>query len=195
MVIKDAKHALVVGGTGMLRGAVLALAESGWSVTVMARSQRRLHQLVEEVQQRGYKGAIHPVVTDYTLEKEWLEDCERAKEAYGLFQCVIAWIHGPAVHAPLQLARWLEQSESPSQFYHVIGSSGADPTVDQVGRRAPFQKLQRVSYHEVVLGFIDEGSYSRWLTHEEISSGVLHALETSEKQVIVGSVRPWTKRP
>jgi len=46
-------HRLFIGGTGMLRGTVLALAQSGDVVSVVARSSERLDSFVSEAARAG----------------------------------------------------------------------------------------------------------------------------------------------
>jgi len=81
-------HALVVGGTGMLRGVCLQLARNGWTVSVIARDERRLQALTDES-----GGGITPMPLDYrdpaTLSAAI---CARIA-AIGPISLVIAWIH------------------------------------------------------------------------------------------------------
>ena len=52
-----------------------------------------------------------------------------------------------------------------------------------------------VAYRQVILGFQIEGERSRWLTHGEISQGVLQAIADDAEYHVVGVVRPWERRP
>jgi hypothetical protein len=45
------------------------------------------------------------------------------------------------------------------------------------------------------LGFVLEGNHSRWLTHAEISGGVIHSIQTQSKRHVVGTLTPWYRRP
>ena len=45
-----------------------------------------------------------------------------------------------------------------------------------------------MSHHLIVSG-------TRWLTHAEISSGVLNAITLGTPRHIVGMIRPWNQRP
>jgi hypothetical protein len=40
-----------------------------------------------------------------------------------------------------------------------------------------------------------EGDVSRWLTHEEISKGIISAIHQDRKKTIIGTLYPWDKRP
>ena len=37
--------------------------------------------------------------------------------------------------------------------------------------------------------------HSRWLTDEEISSGVLKAIEEDKERFVIGVTEPWSKKP
>ena len=52
-----------------------------------------------------------------------------------------------------------------------------------------------IQYRQVILGFVIEGGRSRWLTHAEISGGVLDAVRNDRLFSIVGTVEPWSLRP
>ncbi|WP_277674545.1 hypothetical protein [Piscibacillus halophilus] len=51
------------------------------------------------------------------------------------------------------------------------------------------------TYHQVQLGFILETGYSRWLTNQEISKGVIEAFKLKQPTYIVGQLEPWDQRP
>ena len=53
----------------------------------------------------------------------------------------------------------------------------------------------QLHYRRVILGFVVEGGKSRWLTHEEISGGVIEAVQKDAERYIVGTVEPWSMRP
>ena len=60
---------------------------------------------------------------------------------------------------------------------------------------AEFAAGRRLPETDLALGFQLEGERSRWLTHEEISSGIIEALERQASRSIVGVVEPWEMRP
>jgi hypothetical protein len=47
----------------------------------------------------------------------------------------------------------------------------------------------------VVLGFVVENGKSRWLGGDEISSGVLAAIQSGEPLKVVGTLEPWGAKP
>ena len=75
------------------------------------------------------------------------------------------------------------------------GSAAADPAMPERSMQRVFENHSSVNYQEVILGFMREGLHSRWLDHEEITEGILHAAKTGEIRSIVGIVRPWSERP
>lgn len=56
-------------------------------------------------------------------------------------------------------------------------------------------KYPTIRYHQVILGFVRQGNRSRWLTDAEISAGVIAALQSDQRDSIVGIVEPWPLRP
>lgn len=48
---------------------------------------------------------------------------------------------------------------------------------------------------QVILGFVIVDDGSRWLTHEEISGGVIEAMQSDRGRSVVGAMEPWEERP
>ena len=51
------------------------------------------------------------------------------------------------------------------------------------------------NYRKVFLGFIIENEHSRWLTHDEISSGVIFQIHSDQSSGIIGQIEPYELRP
>lgn len=186
-------HAIVVGGTGMLRAATLGIAGRGFAVSVVARSARRLSALVEEAASRG--GVVWPVCVDYRFADAFAYGLEAAVRTAGPPSLAVVWAHAVAPDAPLAVAQAIDDAGAPADFYHVLGSAVADPSAPNDERVRAFREFPRIAYHEVILGFVRQARASRWLTEAEISAGVLQAVDTGALQTVVGVVEPWEARP
>lgn len=183
-------HALVVGGTGMLKGVSLALAQQGHQVTVLARTLSNLDELVKES-----NGVIEPLKVNYCDTDALNRVLKQSVQQRGRFDLAVVWIHSTAPQAPFEVAEWVGDDEKMGHYFHVLGSSAADPS-NTNQERLKWQSLASTFiYHEVILGFKVESNRSRWLTHEEISNGVLEAIEAKQERFIVGQVEPWSARP
>jgi hypothetical protein len=58
-----------------------------------------------------------------------------------------------------------------------------------------FNENKNYEYHQIHLGFVIDGNKSRWLTHQEISDGVIRCIRMNTRKLIVGTLTPWDKRP
>lgn len=183
------RHALVVGGTGMLRAASIAIANRSYEITSVARTRRSLSAL---------DSAIPPETTHHALSLDWsdpeafLRAIEHHLSDTAPPDLVVAWVHDDEL--TLRLAP-LVGSDRPRRFFHVIGSGGKDPSIVARSLREEFEAPPNVSYHQVILGFERSSGRSRWLTNDEISAGVLEAIERERTQFVVGTVEPWSARP
>ncbi|WP_281285907.1 short-chain dehydrogenase [Melghirimyces algeriensis] len=184
---------IVVGGTGMLRDVSVYLTQKGCNVTVIARNQKRLNTLVEE--SGSVEGCIHPVQVDYRDDHLFIHQVEKAISTYGPIRMAVVWIHSTAPQAPYQLASLLNETTPSCDYFHVLGSSVADPSQQDGRRKKQFMQYPHIQYHEVILGFVVEKNGSRWLTNKEISQGVIRAIQSNQKQTVVGTVDPWSKKP
>ncbi|HYF80666.1 MAG TPA: short-chain dehydrogenase [Symbiobacteriaceae bacterium] len=189
----DRRHALVVGGTGMLRDVTLDLVRQGFTVSVVARSGSRLADLSRAA--ADLPGRIHPMALDYRDTAALALSLSAAVAEHGPIETAVIWIHSTAPDAPLTVARAVGGAGRPCALFHVLGSAAADPSRPNPGRRAQFEALSNLRYHEVILGFQIGPFGSRWLTDVEISEGVLNAMRSGAVRSIVGVVEPWESRP
>jgi molybdopterin-guanine dinucleotide biosynthesis protein A len=150
-------HALVIGGTGMLTGVTHALAGRGHAVTVVARRAIELEPKMSFV------------AVDYRDTAVLKRGLEQAVAACGSIDLAVAWIHTDAPDAPGAVA----------------GAVAPGGRVVQVfGNRVwPLDPVPlHVAYRQVLLGSLD----GRWLTHDEISAGVLAAIDADRPIFAVG---------
>lgn len=182
------KHALVVGGTGMLAGVTRYLASLSDRVTLVARRPERVS---------GER--IAPLAVDYNDLMALRAGLQAAGSAGGPFDLAVVWLSDadPGVLEAILAAG------APRRLLVVRGSRAADPERDRgvLGERLsghrylPLLAEPSCEYGEVILGWVAEEGPSRWLTHEEIASGVIGAIEVGRPETVVGVVRPWSARP
>lgn len=187
------QHALVVGGTGMLAGVSLGLAARGYAVAVIARNRARLAYLEER--SAGMPGGIYPLPLDYRHSATLRAALDQHQRDRGPVELAICWIHSVAPEAAFIVADAVARNENQCRFFHVLGSAGADPLKLPADQPAGLASHPGLIYRQIILGFVREGSSSRWLSDDEISAGVLDAIELDAKLQIVGTVMPWESRP
>ncbi len=152
------QHALVVGGTGMLALATRALAERGHPVTSIARRPAALGQ------------GVVSVPLDYRDSEALARALSDAIRIRGPAELAVCWIHTDAPEAPGAIAEALAPG---ARFVQVFGT-----------RVWPLEGVPvHVAHRQVLLGSVD----GRWLTHEEISAGVLAAVDADLPAWVVGS--------
>lgn len=181
-------HALVVGGTGMLFGLSVELARRFRALTVVARRASRLAALGDAI---GAMGTLNPVALDWHDDQALAAALRAAQDAHGPIDLAVCWIHGSAPRAP----RLVAERIAPARFVHVVGSAAGDPARVGDARRDAVASVPGIDYRQVILGFVLEGERSRWLTDAEIARGTLAALESEEDPRVVGTIRPWSRRP
>ncbi|MBN6204974.1 SDR family NAD(P)-dependent oxidoreductase [Ralstonia pickettii] len=181
------KHALVIGGTGMLSGVSLWLLAQGYHVSVIARNADRMKNLIE---QTNLKGNITPILVDYKRNEELQEKVQATIEQNGSIDMVVAWVHSTAPEALEIIAKEVSSSEKIWELFHVLGSS---TDVNKIKKRVTMS--EDCLYHQIRLGFVIEDNCSRWLTNKEISDGVIASIEERSKIRTVGQIEPWEKRP
>lgn len=172
-------HILIIGGTGMLAGAALHLAGVGHRVSIIGRSKEKFDLL-----QAQTEFPIYPLLADYREEGVY-DLVQHAIAARSFFDVIINWC--PEFHVLERIAGLNAKAEA-CTVLQVKGSRRffSDEAVVLPGN---------CRSSEVFLGYILERDESRWLTHEEISLGVIDALVKEKKRSIIGQIEPYRKRP
>ncbi|HDX9629971.1 TPA: short-chain dehydrogenase [Bacillus cereus] len=178
-------HALVIGGTGMLKRVSMWLCEQGLHVSIIGRDEVKLENVKRE---SAAPESITCLSLDYHNDDDIKLAIKSTIERNGPITLVIAWIHASAKGTLSLICRELDLSSEICNVFHILGSEAS---------RMPAQRIggTRCSYHTIILGFILEDTYGRWLTHEEISDGVIKGIESKCDEWIVGRVEPWELRP
>jgi hypothetical protein len=188
-----AGHALVVGGTGMLRGVCLELAARGWVVSVLARRHSGLGLLAAEVRDLAAHegmggGSINPLPADYEDSGMLAARIRSARAAHGAISLALCWIHSTAPDAFDLVTELLSNPRRPCRVFRVVGS-GYEPQPENEGRTQEPGHTEGVLVRRVVLGSVREGQGRRWLTHEEIARGVIGAIDRDEARCVIGDAR------
>ncbi|MBS4209461.1 short-chain dehydrogenase [Bacillus sp. FJAT-50079] len=180
------KHALIVGGTGMLANVSHWLVANGYHVSVIGRNQVRMEKFLERIDSKE----VTPIIVDYINEKELRERLQQSIRLNHPINLVVAWIHTIAPDALKAICHEVSLYHYEWSLFHVLGSSSNIEDIKQKTAVPPF-----CQYHQIQLGFINEGNQSRWLTHQEISNGVIEAIQQKKSVHTVGVIEPWEKRP
>lgn len=174
---------LVIGGTGMLRPAVHELVDRGQTVVVASRRPERA------APPGPGQGRFVPVVATWQ-EPVALVDSIIAATGGRSVTVAVVWVHSPY---RIAVMHELDRVVAPGALVlQVWGSAGEDP---RNVRAAELVRLPGRSMRDVILGYAGEAGASRWLTHTEISEGVLGALDLPETDQVIGQLDPWDERP
>ena len=162
------KRALIIGGTGMLAET------SRWIATQAAQTvlaARHPEGLAAEI------GGV-PWVMD------WQDQCSGLSTLVSMpeFDLVLAWLH----QSGLWLAEHLQSKVAMGgRFVHVHSSAAAKPEV--FARRAVPPRAG-IHSQNIILGRQLENGHSRWLTTDEINTGILNALQNPpETRILIGT--------
>jgi NADP-dependent 3-hydroxy acid dehydrogenase YdfG len=166
-------HVLVIGGSGMLAEAVEWLISEGNHVSVVGRTEQKMEKLLK------YE-SVTPVYVDYH-DNALLEEAVQSAAKQDEIDMVIAWIHSSAEGALHKVMAVVAEHTKKVQIFHVLGSS-AHPEAVKNKMMVP----QNCEYYQIQLGSVMEKGQHRWLTHEEISNGIIEAVKSQEKMFIVG---------
>lgn len=181
------RHALVIGGTGMLASTSLWLVSQGYQVSIIGRNPFRMESLISKSIDQT---AITPILVDYSDEVILKEKLKLVIQKNGPIELVIAWIHSYARNTLDTISQEVSNQTEGWRLFHVLGSS---KDLDEIKKEVNVP--DSCQYRQVQLGFILESGRSRWLTNEEISQGVIDSVQNDRLRHTVGTIEPWEKRP
>lgn len=178
-------HALVIGGTGMLKKVSVWLYNQGFYVSVIGRDRDRLEGVKHAC---NAPGNVTCISLDYHDSDILKQSIKGAIKQNGPITLVIAWIHTTAKKALQVICEEIELHSKSYGLFHILGSSASQLERQKIGSSS-------CDYHRILLGFILQGEHSRWLTHEEIAEGVIAGIQSKQSDCIIGTLEPWELRP
>ena len=180
------RHALVIGGTGMLREVCLWLERQDYQVSVVGRNTEKMRHLLNKA---SNPRQFTPLFVDYQNIGQLRKQIAKTIEKNGPIELVVAWIHSHAKEA-ISSINEVVNDRGKWELFHVLGSS---TNLEEIKKGIPVN--DHCSYHQIQLGFVIEKEFSRWLTHDEISNGVVKAIQEKVPKLTIGQIEPWDKRP
>ena len=166
----------------MLRKTSLHFVAKGGTTFVLSRNMN--NSLTTLVGESG--GFVIPVEVDYSDRARLKQTLEKTFLSSGYPDTVIAWIHSHAAEAHFTIAKLLEEHGQPFDYYEIHGYTDRDIQQHYSSLKERFNSLVFTEYHLIQLGYEIEDGIRRWLTNEEISTGVIEAVEKAENVYIVG---------
>ena len=160
------KNALVIGGTGMLREVSLYLAKKDYVCAVVARSEETLKELVKK------QDGIKAIKSDYTKSESFKHSLRKNIEEHGSFKTVIAWIHGDYLKVLDNVIPLLNEENESLKIHLVLGSKAK-----ALQAKAGLSHYPFVDSYIIQLGYKIDNGNKRWLSHKEISMGVIESIE------------------
>jgi NAD(P)-dependent dehydrogenase (short-subunit alcohol dehydrogenase family) len=193
------RTALVLGGTGMLKGCADELLAQGWQVVLPSR---RPDGVLGRAAKAALRGRDHvPHVTEgqgsrVAVAADWARPVELAERVREVLErpadLLVAWVHASYRDSVLRAVAPLLAPHAPVVEVHDSGSINAVEGV-------PDPALDGHPTQQVVLGFVRHGGSTRWLSHEEASVGVLEAVHRAldgrpPSVHQVGEIDTWVMR-
>lgn len=178
-------NVMVFGGTGMLSAATQWIIQRARHTTVTGRNEHRLRQLKEG--DPGERASFHQL--DYRDTAALKSLLSSTVSRHGSVDLVLSWIHSTAPEALPTIASEVSEASPQWRLIHIKGSANDDAAI-----RARPETPSNCQYREVLLGYRRTDRGSRWLTDEEISAGVVTAIQQNADTTI-GQLDPWSERP
>lgn len=132
---------------------------------------------------------IFHIKADYTKPEEFLKIIKDNFKNKDFPERIVLWIHSTGDEAVSLLLNYIISNHPKTKIFHIKGSGNFNPS------KAGNIIISNVNYFEIILGFILRNDTSRWLTNEEISSGVVEAIESEKKNFTIGIAEPWELHP
>lgn len=181
------EHVIIFGGTGMLAGATKWLMENADCISITGRDERKFNELKTSSNDNDHRF----VTLDYSNNEDLKKFLNESIQENGPIDMVVSWIHSTASDAiPIIFEEIYRKQKDQWRFIHIKGSSHDLSSIEN-----EFMVPENCIYRQILLGFKVENDISRWLSHDEISNGVIAAIQHDDKKSIIGVLDPWENRP
>ncbi|KMJ57266.1 hypothetical protein AB685_17870 [Bacillus sp. LL01] len=180
------KHALVIGGTGMLAEVCLWLTVQDYHVSVIGRNPHKMSALTDKAE----NGKITALLVDYKEVDKLDSLLHQTIQHNGPVDLVVAWVHTGGEPALDKITKTIAETSGVLELYHVLGSRAHLSEV-----KSAMHIPITCSYHQIQLGFKLEGNQGRWLRNKEIADGVIEAIQNQAQTSLVGVLEPKEMRP
>lgn len=177
------KHALVIGGTGMLLEVSLWLMEMGYQTSVIGKSKEKHDRLIKKA---THPNLMNSLKVDYHNHSLLEEQIRKSIQKNGPISLVVSWT--PSTQALEIVNKLVSEHIDDWNLYQVKGSR-------RYFNDATLNVPSNCTHSSIYLGFIIEGEQSRWLTNNEISAGVIQHIQSGNSESIIGRIHPYEKRP
>ncbi len=162
----------------------------GYYVTVLARNAGRLYALKKRFIKQP--GKIIPIAQDYRDWKTSIQKINDVTEKICTVDIAVLWIHATGKIFSDKLKEFLFTHNPEIIVYQLLGSASIHPiSLTNI----EWKKNHPDRYREIYLGYVQNGSSTRWLTDKEIAGGVIRAIENDVQDYIVGDLEPWNQKP
>lgn len=164
-------------------------------MSVLARRHGPLASLRQDAAARtGRPDAINPIAADYGEIPTLAMGLRSAAIAHGPISLAACYIHTSAPMAPIVIADTIATPGKPCRYIHIVGSASPDD-LRQDQSRDEILSNPGIAYTRIILGFVTEPAGTRWLTDDEICTGILRAVPDPRREQIIGVVTPWESHP
>lgn len=184
------KHVLIVGATGVLEGVSKYFIEQGNLVTLLARSPMDLYGIKSEYPIASRRVSV--IAQDYIESDAALFKVEDVVEKSRPIDIAILRIDREGNLFTKKLISYLIRQENKAQVFRLLCSTKVKPELLSASR---LLKNYPHNYREIYMGYQQEEDNSRWLTRDEIVSGVIESVENDFQTYTIGKTEPWENRP
>lgn len=170
----------ILGGTGMLSTATIKIANDSKKSIVYGRDSKKL----EYVRKQVSSSQIDLRILDYSNIELIEKNFSRNTLLYGEVDLVLCWIHSTHFQSLKAIINFIDKSQS--KIWNLIIVENHLESISKKLNKLEAPTNCKIQF--VKLGYISEGINKRWLTHQEISNGVIEAYKTGKDIVQVGLI-------
>ena len=174
----------------LANAAAWVVARSGRAV-VVGRNQERLRAVAGG----GVPGAVTAWRLDVRDTAALRAELRAQMAAHGAFDLALVWLHDDSAAALPVIAEHVGSASRPGRLVVVLGCEAEQPGRGGTTPEQAHARPGALCVQATILGWVRTPSGSRWLTHGEISGGVVASMETGAERTIIGVVEPWGTRP
>lgn len=185
------EHFLLIDNTGQLTAACHRFATKVKRVSIICRDKDAVSTIEATAKANGQAvTAVHARVND---ESDLRKAIEQALGLNGPADVTIAALGDAPPASATVIAQTLRDLAVFTEYFDV--TNAGDPADLSHQREGRLRSFENVWYRRITIGFIVDNGSSRWPNEDEVTSGIVRAVEERSDKFIIGQTEPQEKRP
>lgn len=185
------EHYVFVDATGQLTETCLHFADKVRRVSIVSGNEDLLHDLQVQASKKNVVISAHQA--NIADSHQLRHAIELLVSDNGPADVTVAALGTVGSEVAVVIAQTLRDLAVFTEFFDVSGP--AEDPLHAYQREGRLRTFENVRYRKIEIGFMVDNGNSRWPSAEEVTTGIINAVEQRTSKSLIGQLEPADLRP